>query len=174
MQVLNMDIHVYMLACCETPLWRQSRSEVLEVTEVVRSLADGSFSSSPGKRPSVICKMRQEQSCNSVCFASIPLYSGAAVDRFLISHLVQLHVGQAGSRAAGISLRVRHCVAVQSQQLLQRKLSSLQGGREGLKDSWLRKVAYRHNWHFNNHLHDSTRYFFIAGLFWWKNIFPSF
>lgn len=80
MQVLNMDIYAYTHACCETPLWRQSRSEVLEVTEVVRSLADGSFSSSPGKRPSVICKMRQEQSCNSVSFASIPLYSGAAVD----------------------------------------------------------------------------------------------
>lgn len=44
-----------------TPLWRQSRSEVLEVTEAVRSLAEDSLSSSPGKRPSLICKKRKEQ-----------------------------------------------------------------------------------------------------------------
>lgn len=64
---------------------------------------------------------------------------------FLISYLVQLHVGQAGSCAASIFLWIGHCVAVQSQQLLQRKLRSLQGVTEGLKtpgwEKWVRGIT---------------------------------
>lgn len=51
-----------------TPLWRQSRSEVLEATEAARSLAEDSLSSSPGKRPSLICKKWKEQrNCRGNC-----------------------------------------------------------------------------------------------------------
>lgn len=153
--------------CCGTPLWRQSRSEV------VRSLPDDSLPSSPGKRPSLICKRWQEQS-NSVCFASIFLYFGVAAYIFLRSYLVQLQVRQAGSCVTGISLRIRHCVAIQSQQLLQRKLCSLQGVTGGLMDSRLDKVAYRHNGHFNTRLQSLvTQNYFKVGWFWWKNTSPS-
>lgn len=52
------------------------------------------------------------------------------------SNLVQLHVGQAGSHVTGVFLWIGHRVAVESQQLLQRKLSSLEGVTEGVKDQW--------------------------------------
>lgn len=69
-----------------------------------------------------------------MCSSTIFLYFSVAVLFFIyIAHLVQLHVGQAGSCVTGIFLRIGHCVAVQSQQLLQRKLSSLQGVTEGFK-----------------------------------------
>lgn len=41
------------------------------------------------------------------------------------SHLVQCHVWQAGSHVTGLLLWIRHRVAVESQQLLQRKLTGL-------------------------------------------------
>jgi len=41
------------------------------------------------------------------------------------SHLVQRHAGQAGGHATALLLWIGHRVAVQSQQLLQRKLTGL-------------------------------------------------
>lgn len=52
----------------------------------------------------------------------------------VISNLVQRHVWQAGSHVTGLLLWIGHCVAVQSQQLLQRKLTGLQRVTEGDKD----------------------------------------
>lgn len=136
-----------MFACCGTPLWRQSRSEVLEVTEVVRSLAEDSLSS-PGKRPSLICTKWQER---KVTLCALPQsFFVLPYVHILTYYLIQLYVGQAGSRATAIFLRIRHSVAVQSQQLLQRKLSSLQGV------TWrIERLQVEKKWHFTARLHDS-------------------
>ncbi|TNN43457.1 hypothetical protein EYF80_046345 [Liparis tanakae] len=46
------------------------------------------------------------------------------------SHLVQRHAGQAGGHVTALLLWIGHRVAVQSQQLLQRKLTGLRAQKQ--------------------------------------------
>lgn len=47
----------------------------------------------------------------------------------VVSHLVQCHGWQTGSHVTSLLLWIRHCVAIQSQQLLQGKLAGLKTTR---------------------------------------------
>lgn len=57
------------------------------------------------------------------------------------SHLVQCHVWQVGSRATGV-LWIGRRVAVESQHLLQRKLTGLEGQRGRPEKAWCSQYTY--------------------------------